>query len=66
MKLQIHLEEGDTGSPIEIANAIIKHYMNRALMCASEDLDIDQLRQLDGVAEHIKVYVNHYYLQGWR
>jgi hypothetical protein len=59
MKLLVGLEKGDKGTPIEMANAIIRHYMDIPEECRCED-DINRARrELSELTEHLQVYLRH-------
>lgn len=60
MKLNIHLEEGDNDTPIEMANAIINFYINQIPKSYPTEDDVEyNLHKLEAVADHIKVYLKH-------
>lgn len=56
MKLTVCLEVGDSGSAIEMADAIIRNRMDDVR--DSQDRDA-QLSYLSEIAEHIQVYLKH-------
>lgn len=59
MKIMFYADEGDIGSPIEKANAIIRSYMDRSESFLTED-DLDEsYRNLSEIAEHIQTYVKY-------
>lgn len=59
MKLMIELDENDRGTPIELANAIIRHCMSRADSIQTEESIIYAHTNLAEIAEHIRVYLRH-------
>ena len=59
MRLFIHLDEGDKGTPIETANAIIRNYMDRAECFKTEDAIDESYSNLAEIAEHIQTYVKY-------
>lgn len=56
MKVYFEAEAGDNGTPIEVANAIIKKAMADATYC--ETLE-ERRRELAEIAEHIQVFLKH-------
>lgn len=59
MKIMFYEDEGDVGSPIEKANAIIRSCMDRSGSFLTED-DLDEsYRNLSEIAEHIQTYVKY-------
>lgn len=62
MRIFIHLDEGDKGTPIETANAIIRNYIDRATCFDNrpgvDDIDRAQ-EELAEIAEHILTYVKY-------
>ena len=68
MKLSLYYEEGDKGTSIELADAIIKWHEDRMPKSYPTDDDVVyELHRLEAVAEHILVYLKHRrYNLGWR
>lgn len=62
MRICIHLDEGDKGTPIETANAIIRNYVDR-VTCFSNRAGVDDIdraqEELAEIAEHILTYVKY-------
>mgnify|MGYP006974340657 CR=1 FL=1 len=59
MKLLVELAEVDKGTPIEMANAIIRHYMDIPEECRCAD-DINRARrELTELTDHLQVYLRH-------
>lgn len=62
MRLFIHLDGGDKGTPIETANAIIRNYIDSAACFDNrpgvDDIDRAQ-EELAEIAEHILTYVKY-------
>lgn len=58
MRLETYLDTDDMGTPIEMANAIIKYYMCQSY-CMDESVLEFQRRQLMEVTEHIQTYLTH-------
>ena len=56
MKIYFEAEEGDHGTPIEVANAIIKKAMADVTDC--EMLE-ERRSELAEIAEHIQVFLKH-------
>lgn len=59
MKLHCELEGKETGTPIELATAIINVYMNSTDYSFAEDRKL-RINSLEELAEHVLVYVRHY------
>lgn len=56
MKIEIHLEENEKGTPIEVASAIIDVYMGN--VTDSEAFEVAR-SVLSEIAEHIQVYLKY-------
>lgn len=56
MKIEIYLEENEMGSPIEIANCLIKSKLDDV-----RDFELAELRkkELAEIAEHIQVFLKY-------
>lgn len=56
MTIEIYCEKSDTGTPIEIANALIKNRLNNVT-----DFEIAEIRkrELAEIAEHIQVFLKY-------
>lgn len=54
MKIELHLENGENGSPIELANALIRTLTNDA---NDEEMLKQRQKELGEVAEHIQTYL---------
>ena len=56
MRIEIHLEEKDAGTPIEVANALIHTMLDD--VC---EYDIEKIKkqQLAEIAEHIQVFLRY-------
>lgn len=59
MKINIEPETGERGTPIEVANAIIKMVMGKD--CYPFELNKNALAE---IAEHIEVYLKHCEVKG--
>jgi len=57
MRIEFHLEENEMGSPIEIANCLIKSKLDDA-----RDFELAELRkkELAEIAEHIQVFLKYW------
>lgn len=56
MRVEFHAEENDGGLAIEVANALIKNYMETS---ANSEQIIFNRHLLAEIAEHIQVYLKH-------
>lgn len=56
MKIDIHLDKDDRGTPMELAYAIICHYMDQ---CRNEEMLMSARESLKAISEHIDVYLRH-------
>lgn len=56
MKIEIYLEEYENGTPIEMANALIKTYLDKV-----NDSEMAEIRksELSEIAEHIQVFLSY-------
>jgi hypothetical protein len=56
VKIEIYLEENEMGTPIEIANGIIKTYLDKI-----NDLEMAEIKksELSEIAEHIQVFLKY-------
>ena len=56
MKIEIYLEENEMGTPIEMANALIKNYLGNV-----NDLEMTEIKknELSEIAEHIQVFLKY-------
>lgn len=56
MKIEIHLEENEMGTPIEMANALIKNYLGNV-----NNLEMIEIKknELSEIAEHIQVFLKY-------
>lgn len=59
MRLLILEDKDDKGTPIEMADAIIRNYMDRAECFKTEDALDESYRNLAEIAEHIQTYVKY-------
>ena len=59
MRLMRYMDEGEKGTPIEMANAIIRVYMDSAECIKTEDALDESYRNLAEIAEHIQTYVKY-------
>lgn len=61
MKIQVELQEGDYGTPIEFANAVINWYLLRIRDndYVAENEVIAARESLAEVSEHIQTYLRH-------
>lgn len=61
MKIQVELQEGDYGTPIEFANAIINWHLlkDRCDGCVSDDIYKASQESLAEIAEHIQTYLKY-------
>ena len=59
MRLMVYADEGELGTPIEFANAVIRWNMDRVgRLATDEELD-ESYRNLAEIAEHIMTYVKY-------
>lgn len=56
MKIEIYLEENEMGTPIEMANALIKNYLGNV-----NNLEMIEIKknELSEIAEHIQVFLKY-------
>lgn len=56
MRIDFHLEENEMGSPIEIANALIREKLDYV-----NDADLAELRknELAEIADHIQIFLKY-------
>ena len=56
MRIEIYLDEKDSGTPIEVANALIYTMLNNA-----NDYDFARIKKLElaEIAEHIQVFLKY-------
>ena len=59
MKLLVELEKGDKCTPIEMANALIRNYMDITEGLPVESVVIRMQEELAEIAEHIQVYLRY-------
>lgn len=56
MRIEIHCEENELGTPIEIANGLIKNRLDRRR--DNESIEAG-MRELAEIVEHIEVYLQY-------
>ena len=59
MKLLAELQENETGTPIEFANAVINNYTDRARTGGTEQDWIRAEQALAEIVEHILIYLKY-------